>query len=296
MGELMERELLELLVSNISSGINCQLFIESIIEIVTKYRNLGDYITDVTYSPIRKKINGEAGAAEYNPLEKKINIDLEAVESIIKENELTGSFALDRGKKIALRIQIMQYVLHELEHANQRRIVISEDTLESHILRLSEFSLNNYEKRAYFKMDDEKQGIKYIRKLKAIKEKNYEENYKHCPKERLAEIKSHQEIVQVLSCMSEYTSNLIDYEKINIFRSMYNGYEDVFSPTIYYIEENGTPEVLNEFDWYTKKNDKTLELCKKKYSFDDRLKYGLPLDKKENKYCKKYLKKNSKYV
>ena len=35
------------------------------------------------------------------------------------------------------KIQISQIILHELEHANQRKIIDNEDSLESQILRLS---------------------------------------------------------------------------------------------------------------------------------------------------------------
>ena len=293
----MEERMLRLLFNYAKIGkLADQEFYEELVDIMVEHKDISSYVNGIDLSYEVSEEFDSGVTAYYDIHSRKIYIYELPIWKQSKLIEKNPKYFSDFEKSIYKNIILAKNILHELEHANQRRIVISEDTLESHILRLSEFSLNNYEKRAYFKMDDEKQGIKYIRKLKAIKEKNYEENYKHCPKERLAEIKSHQEIVQVLSCMSEYTSNLIDYEKINIFRSMYNGYEDVFSPTIYYIEENGTPEVLNEFDWYTKKNDKTLELCKKKYGFDDRLKYGLPLDKKENKYCKKYLKKNSKYV
>ena len=294
----MEERILRLLFNYARiSKLADQDFYDELVDIMVDYKDISSYVNGVDLSyEVNTEFDDPSITAYYDIHSKRIYIYELPILKQIKAKENNNQYFSDFEKSIYSNIILAQNILHELEHANQRRIVISEDTLEAHILRLSEFSLNNYEKRVYFKMDDEAQGLKYVRKLRKIKEKNYADNYKYCPKERLAEIKSHQELVQVLSCMSEYTSNLLDYEKINIFRNMYYGYENVLSPTLFYIEQNGTPEVLEEFDWYKKKNDKTLQLCKNKYSFEDRLRYGLPLDKKENKYCKKYLKKNKKYV
>ena len=289
----MERELLELLVSNISSGINCQLFIENIIEIVTKYRNLGDYITDVTYSPIRKKINGEAGVAEYDPLNKKINIDLEAVESIIKESELTGSFALDRGMKIALRIQIMQYVLHELEHTNQNKIVDDEslkNKIEYKLIKAS-FDAREGNSPLIYNVTDEDILIEWLNKT----EKNYKKFYKQNPVERFAQIKSYATIRNAF--LTEKSS--YDYFYWNIGILMYKEYLAGYDktklssscPTEIFLLNNGQEHIWTGFDFYSSDPTILRDKVNEKYDFAKRLYLGLPVSKKEYKEIDDVIKK-----
>lgn len=187
---------------------------------------------------------------------------------------------------------ITQIILHELEHANQRKIVDNEQTLEAQILRLS---LLDYEIKQILKNKYIDESIITYAKAKM---QVYNDNYAIAPHERLAQIKSYQEILNLLTQIKKYVPNLLEFEQTNKLENLLRGFyqeSEIYSPTAAYLIQNGKSQMLHEFNWYDEDYHKLLEKSKANYSFEDRLKYGLMIDEEEFDYCDQIIKTSRKY-
>ncbi|MEG1313056.1 MAG: hypothetical protein RSD40_01950 [Bacilli bacterium] len=123
--------------------------------------------------------------------------------------------------------------------------------------------------------------------------RNYNDNYKICPWERLAEIKSIREIIGMLKLVEKDVPNLLEFETTNLLEQFLRGYkgtEQYFnSPTLFYLLNNGIEkeDILN-ISWLNSKYISSLSLSQ-------RMKYGLPINCEEENSLMKVLKKTKKY-
>ena len=160
------------------------------------------------------------------------------------ENDLT--------KYLYYNLRILQVILHEVEHANQHKIY-KDNTLESFILRISQL------------VPEEKQI------------------YEYAPMERFAEIKSFNDINEIIC---EYRNDKELNFLINqaLLKRKLRGYhyinKNITSPTISYFIKGDKEYLLNSFDWF-KKEDYTLNDVTNKYDLNERLFYGFPISKTE---------------
>ncbi|MEG1900269.1 MAG: hypothetical protein RR161_01805 [Bacilli bacterium] len=72
---------------------------------------------------------------------------------------------------------------------------------------------------------------------------NYNDNYKRCPWERLAEIKSIQETISMLKLIEKDAPNLFEFEATNLLEQFLRGYKGTKQyfnfPTLFYLLNNG---------------------------------------------------------
>ena len=190
---------------------------------------------------------------------------------------------------------VTQVVLHELEHANQRKIMDKEESLEGDILRAS---LSKQDKDITIKLMQAGLTGKQIDLILETQKTMKSEGGLILPDERLAEIKSHQEIKDTLSEISDEVPNLIEFENASILESKLRGYTfdkgRIISPTIDYLI-SGKSFALQKFEWFNKDSRTCLKNVQSLFSLDERLTYGLPIDNSEFMESSKTLLSTKKY-
>jgi hypothetical protein len=274
----MKSKLLRLIFDYSKNGkLVDKAYLEKLIDLVVNSKDISKYVqnSEIVSSGTEETMDGIL-LAEYRPNRKLIRIYSEAMERMLQElfNGIEQIFYKN--------VLITQIILHELEHANQRRIIEKEDTLESKVLKTSvtniDIDLVSTLLNEGFTID---QILYYIRREKTLRE----EHYLLLPDERIAEIRSHQEIVRTLEPIKEYTPNLIEFEKANILENMLRGYfynEGVItSPTLEYASASKRIDKLKSFQWFDENNQECLRKARKELSLKKRVTYGLPLDVNE---------------
>lgn len=167
-----------------------------------------------------------------------------------------------------------QRILHELEHADQARTKEEKNNFASNILRVS--IVDNME----IDNSSSKRAIENIARF-MVYFINYVEDYKYAPHERMAQIKSFQKMLSILLQGTIDLPNIVHYLKDMVLENSIIAYKDTFSPTIKYIQ--GVDEIferdsLSEFNWYSNNEEECLNKSIKKYSFEERLQWGLPIE------------------
>lgn len=298
----METELLKLVYDYSAKGkLVDQKYIEKLIDIVVSSKLLNNYVCKFELLNDEQTFfeNGMS-LASYSPFSKTISIYINGVNQMLEHHDRYQVLFNSIEQIFYKNLLISQIILHELEHVNQRRIIDNEKSLESEILRLSsakmDFDMGIKLIESGYSIE---QVMIYILSKKTMRNENYRQNYLIAPEERLAEIKSYQEILGLLSHIKEYVPNLIQFEQTNKLENLLRGFDYnsgfLISPTISYLQQNGNAQSLNRFNWYDKDYFSCLEKAKANYSLDDRLKYGLMIDDKEFDSCLEYLKMSPKY-
>ena len=218
--------------------------IEKILELLVIEKCLNKYILNINVQQI-----GSNNLASYSTYTKEITIYIEMVDQMVKDIE--NNILLANGFEILLykNLSILQVLLHELEHANQQKIAYSNNTLEALILRLSYLVHNGYDDILY----------------------------EYCPEERLAEIKSFEEISDLICYISKkliYLPNIIETEEL---RRKLRGYHyknsSVTIPIADYFNNSNNQELLDAFDL----TNNAMEV----FSLKERFKYGFPISNDE---------------
>ena len=260
-------------------------FIDEILDIAINSKELNDYVK--SYEVNISEVNDNV--AEYDGENKKIVIyEKSMCERIIHDliNTTICYDVNDFEKRLFINSFLAQVLLHEVEHANQKRIIENENGLESSILKLCELEIRP---KSEFIFEKSETG-KLLEKLRlAARLFNYrviyKELYDYAPHERLAQIKSYQEIIDSL-CFIDRHSIVTRKKEIEKLGTVLNGYDDTSSPTITYLSNQGREKELKQFDWYSDDKEEAIKLSKEKYNLKDRMKYGLPIDEKEHQLVK----------
>lgn len=280
----MELKLLRLIFDYSKNGkLVDKAYLEKLIDLVVNSKDISKYVqnSEIVSSGTEETMDGIL-LAEYRPNRKLIRIYSEAMERMLEDHDRYQELFNGIEQIFYKNVLITQIILHELEHANQRRIIEKEDTLESKVLKTSvtniDIDLVSTLLNEGFTID---QILYYIRREKTLRE----EHYLLLPDERIAEIRSHQEVVRTLEPIKEYTPNLIEFEKANILENMLRGYfynEGVItSPTLEYASASKRIDKLKSFQWFDENNQECLRKAKKELSLKKRVTYGLPLDVNE---------------
>lgn len=226
--------------------------IEKILESLVMYKCLNDYILNINVQYIRSN-----NLASYSPHTKKITLYITVVEQMIKDIETNILNANDFEIMLYKNLSILQVLLHEVEHANQQKIVYDENSLEALIIKLSHLVIDN----------------------------GNEKLYEFCPEERLAEIKSYDEIIELIKYLNKELLILPEILNTEKLRRLLRGYHysnsSITVPIIDYFTFGKKSEVLKVFDLSTD--------VKKKYTLNERLKYGFPISIHEYGYSMKKL-------
>ena len=247
-------------------------YVDKLIEIVIEEKKLNKYvIKSQILSEKESFIENGISLAQYNPFSKTISIYANGINQMLEFNDRYLVLFGSTEQLFYKNSLITQIILHELEHANQRKIIDTEQTLEAEILKLitSEISFNTGMKLLNEGYSIE-QIITYISIKKHQSNENYKKNYNIAPEERLAEIKSYQEILELLFEIKEYVPNLLEFEQTNKLEQLLRGFDYkegfIYPPTVLYLIQNGNAQALNRFDWYNEDYYKCLQQSKSNYS------------------------------
>ncbi len=271
-------------------------YIEKFIDVVINSKLLDKYVCDLQILSSENDKLPEGCVSAYNLTDKTIYVDFNKINKYLQEADRYQALFNEDEQTFYKNSIFSQAILHELEHANQYKIMDNEESLEAKILNLSKHNLkdseiNELEKNGY--------SIKDITIYIIKRQMVYSKFYLKSPLERLAEIKSYQEMIILLSNIKKIVPNLLDFEQATKIEALLQGfdYEDgkVISPTAFYLKKMGEEQALKKFDWYDEDYYKALEKSETNYSLEDRLKYGLMIDESEIYECLKTLKLSKKY-
>lgn len=214
--------------------------IEKILEILVVEKRLNDYILNISIQQIRSN-----NLASYSTYTKKITIYTEMINKMVKDIEKNILNINVFEATLYKNLSILQTLLHEVEHANQQKIAYNDNTLEALIIRLS-YLVNN----------------------------GYNENlYEYCPEERLAEIKTFDEIFILVNHINKKLITLPDIIEMERLKRQLRGYHYknnfITIPIVDYFTIGNKKELLDTFD--------LSNACLENYTLSDRCKYGFPI-------------------
>lgn len=171
-------------------------YIEKFIDVVINSKLLDKYVCDLQILSSENDKLPEVCVSAYNLTDKTIYVDFNNINKYLQEADRYQALFNEDEQTFYKNSIFSQTILHELEHANQYKIMDNEESLEAKILNLSKHNLkdseiNELEKNGYSIKDI----TIYIIKRQIV----YSKFYLKSPLERLAEIKSYQEMIILLS-------------------------------------------------------------------------------------------------
>ncbi len=273
-------------------------YIRKLVKIVISSKLLEDYVKEVEIvkgDHLNKKFSQGREVANYSFASKKISVFYENL-MLYKFQYIYHQEFLNHFEFVIVKNLIMsQKILHELEHANQHKMMIQNDgSLEAEVLRLSIDPTLGDEFKSLLSITNFLSVIKSLGDFNDKRGENYTQNYFLAPEERLANIKSHQEILDTFSVMGGFATNILNYEKICILENMLQGYinkkGDLISPTVTYLKNNNVTPFLKATDWFDEDPRVCLRKSQERYSLEERLKCGLMIDREEYEKVNQTLK------
>lgn len=256
-----------------------QKFISDVVNIgVIKY-NIEDYISGIL--PLENNQFGSYSMDKFI----KINIDL-LNEMYIFSNT---NFKLKPDEiKYYKYINVVQKILHELEHAKQyKQLIDMKKDLETMVLigslPIQRLILNKDNKTL--------EGIPETEKRQYCKEQFeiYKKYYDYAPEERMAEINSREECLNIINELAGEESKLSLMYKYIIYNFTLRGYENNIIPTKLYLEKRGYLEFWDPINKFSNN-----------YSYIERGKTGTFLTEEEKEKIKEkqniLVKKGVNYV
>ena len=214
--------------------------IKKILELLVIEKDLNNYILDIDIQHIRSN-----NLASYSSYSKIVTIYVNQIYEML--NDIQKDILIFDNISIMLykNLSILQTLLHEVEHANQQKLAYYENSLESFIIRLSYLVSNSCEDILY----------------------------EYCPEERLAEIKSLEEIIKMVDYIEKNFFDLrtiLDTEKLKrLLRGYHYRNSSVNIPIVDYFTMGNKKHLLDVID--LSKNNQT------KYTLNERFKYGFPI-------------------
>lgn len=263
--------------------------LEELINIFKAEKVLENYIKGFTIIEHESLI--EPGAvASYGPFSRTISVYQKSMNRGIEKVNKKGNFSSQFEKIFYINMLIVQIMLHELEHANQKKTIDNEKSLESDILK---FSLSEKNIRLGMRLIDMGYSVEEVAIYTVVKSSNspFPRNFSYFldPQERLAEIKSYQLLLQAIEPIKDGITDAFSKEEYKFLKRLMSGYDRKLCPLFNYAIATDNRESLKTFPWWDRNYRLTTENVKKFYSLEDRLKYGLPIDLKEQEYCAKEL-------
>ncbi len=240
-------EILNLIVNYSTQGkIVDENLMRKIIAIMIDIKNINEYVS-------KFELSSSTGyeTAVYLSEDKTIRV-YDSVIDLIRNKKIISLF---KTEEIILfyNLLIVQILLHELEHANQWKIMDNEDTIEAFILKIS-YSVS------------EKQAFNI---------------YEIMPNERLAEIKSFNEINKLIKPIENEKREIANFMFISWLEKKLRGYhytdKSVTVPIVNFLVQTGNEELIENFDWFDINYLKSLKLSLSMYSLDERMNYGFPI-------------------
>lgn len=278
----MDIELLKLVFDYTKQGkLVDKSFLYKMIGIVVKSKDLHKYVKDVYLSDEVQSESDGIIIASYLPYYKIIKIYYYSLMEYLEKFESKYCYFSEFENLLCKNLMIMQFMLHELEHANQQKKYDNGNNFEAILLK--EVMKYTDIKNIYQQFLNGSSPEVLLQNVSNMKEL-YAFNYKCAPHERLAEIISYREIVSMLNYIKENVSNLFEFENYNLLNQLIRGYEigdnSLISPTIKYFLDGNMLNSLKNLSLL--KDDGSIDI---KFSFkfplSERLLYGLPVSRNE---------------
>lgn len=249
-------------------------FIEKLVQLEIRMKKLETYIHDVKFSTKCEK--NEKAIASYRT--GILNIYMLKIYEMLENSDKYLDLFFDIEKIFYQNTNVSQIILHEIEHANQAKKRRLSKAIEGDILRLSAGVKNNLQVSSEF-FQKCMTNPKWIASY-------YNANYFYSPNERLAEIRSNNEMATILSYHAEYLPNLLEFFKIRELEALTMGYLDknsnLISPTLTYLQGMEMDKYLLECSWYNEENFRTLnDTYKNQFNLTLRQICGFPIDEEE---------------
>ena len=211
--------------------------IEKILELLVIEKCLNDYILNINVQHIRSN-----SLASYSNYTKDITVYINKIEQMVKDIKKDILNTNNFETMLYINLSIVQILLHEVEHANQQKIAYNENSLEAFIIRMSFLVTDGYSEKLY----------------------------DLCPEERIAEIKSYEEIIKLINYISNnrlfVLPEILDNEKLRrLLRGYHYSNSSINVPIIDYFTYGNKSELLEAFDFSTKRD------------LNERFKYGFPI-------------------
>lgn len=204
--------------------------------------------------------------AYYSADEKKIVLNLDMMIDGFKD--ICDYYELKNNEYYGyINIRILQFVLHEIEHAKQEKKLKSyTNNLEMLLLSCSKLNMELWE-------------------LIEGGYKKYNETYIYNPSERMAEIRSYKKILSFIELINK--DSKID-KTFNILKREYiienlNGYLTDMCPSEIYLVKTELDNIWKSMSFYDDDRNIMNEKAKKEYNIGKRLFLGLPIDNEEFK-------------
>ena len=215
--------------------------IEKILELLVIEKCLNDYILNINVQHIRSN-----NLASYSNYTKDITVYINKIEQMVKDIKKDILNTNNFETMLYINLSIVQILLHEVEHANQQKIAYNENSLEAFIIRMSFLVTDGYSEKLY----------------------------DLCPEERIAEIKSYEEIIKLINYISSnrlfVLPEILDNEKLRrLLRGYHYSNSSINVPIIDYFTYGNKSELLEAFDFLTKRD------------LNERFKYGFPISTNE---------------
>ena len=216
--------------------------IDKIMSFIVNCKDLNNFVLDSDVQSIRSK-----NLASYSVYTKKISIYSNTIEIMLKNIEKNIQNLSDNQRYFYENLTLLQVLLHEIEHANQEKIAYTENSFEAFLIRMTKLiTLDN----------------------------NIDIYYDCCPTERLAEIKSYNEIISFSNDLNIFDASLIKLLNSEKILRQLKGYHYnnklINVPIIDYFNYGGKTDII-----------KLVDINNTNYNLEERFKFGFPITKLE---------------
>lgn len=267
-------------------------FIEKFIEEVVTEKELHQYVKDLEFREFQETGDG-ISIAMYNLVNFNILIRPAAIQYLWEHSDVYGCLFNDFELVLYKNLMVAQVILHELEHASQMKQVMesgSRNDLEMRLLNVCFQDTAYLHDPKVFSLIDSKvfrfpDLLNYV-ESKRLKQKKF---YEQDPSERLAEINSHNTVVECLEQLGE-VPNLLAVERASFLEATLRGYtyqdDRLIAPSSIFLDGIGETALWQSLDFYDKDSTILQANVEKQYSLKKRLTLGLPVRNQEYEFVR----------
>lgn len=299
----MELEILKLIYDySVNRKIGDQKFIDKLIEIVVRGRNLDSYVREVTF--VNTSDSDESGivCASYGLLTRNISVNYESVKTVLEMQEYYDCLFNSFEQIMSRNLMVAQFILHELEHAYQNKQADSDldNSIETKLIKAVftvEQAIKNpglWSKLLEARINP-KEFVVYIRQRREL----YKQYYILDPSERFAQVNSFSTLEKSLKEIKDYIPSLYEFICASLLEEELRGFEESWNdgicPTQVYLSKIRQDKIWSEFDFYSKDAKKLIENVSGQYPLVRRLTLGLPVSISEYTNIDNMLRATNKY-
>lgn len=271
MGVTMKERLIKLLYDySVKGRVVDASLIEEVIDLSVKEKRLKDYVANIQFTSEKVETNNGLVLASYSRSNKRITlcwpVAMELNLLLKKYHRLFNSFE----QSLCYNVFIIKAILHELEHVYQIKILneASNNSKYAQIMRET-YNLSSLE----ISSEDESKVFDLI----------YQTHYRIIPSERLAEINSGFEMLEVLKQIQAIIPNLYEFVATVYLEDCLSGYSDKTPGEEYF-------KAIKRLNFYNEMKDST-----KNDSLRLRLMYGMPISESEKNKLVRCIKVSNKH-